>query len=45
MRLGQMGLEAALKALNGESVPPRIFVKTELITKEKLGMPFQQRGK
>jgi len=43
--IGQMGLEAALKALNGESVPSRIFVKTELITKEKLGMPFQQRGK
>jgi ribose transport system substrate-binding protein len=41
--IGKTGLETALKVLHGESVPPQIFVKTELITKEKLGMPFQQR--
>ncbi len=42
--IGKAGLETALKILNGETVPSHVFVKTELITKEKLGMPFQQRG-
>lgn len=43
--IGKAGVETAIKIIDGESVPSHIFVKTELITKEKLGIPFQERGR
>lgn len=39
--IGKTGLETILKHLNGDKISPRIYTKTELITRETLKMPFR----
>ncbi|MHC9542644.1 MAG: hypothetical protein AB9903_24305 [Vulcanimicrobiota bacterium] len=38
---GSRRLECAIKAIEGEKLPPYIYIKPELVTKERLGLPFQ----
>jgi len=40
-KMGKIGVETALRLIRGEAVPREILTKTELITKEKLELPFQ----
>jgi len=39
--IGKSGVESALKLMNGEKVEQRIYTNTELVTREKLQLPFQ----
>ncbi|MDQ7825784.1 MAG: sugar ABC transporter substrate-binding protein [Candidatus Eremiobacteraeota bacterium] len=38
--IGQIGVESVLKVLKGEKVPPRIYTRTELISRQSLDLPF-----
>jgi ribose transport system substrate-binding protein len=39
--MGKIGVESATRLMKGENVPHEIFTSTELVTKEKLELPFQ----
>lgn len=39
--IGKYSIENALKIIRGEHVPPQIYTRTELITGEKLKLPFK----
>jgi len=38
--IGSKSIDCAIKALEGEKLPPYIYIKPELVTREKLEMPF-----
>lgn len=40
-QIGSRSVECAIKAIEGEKLPPYIYIKPELVTKERLGLPFQ----
>ena len=39
--MGKIGVEQATALASGEKVPPSIFTRTELVTKEQLEHPFR----
>jgi ribose transport system substrate-binding protein len=39
--MGKIGVESAERLIKGESVPQKIFTRTELVTREKMELPFQ----
>lgn len=40
-QIGSRSIECAINAIEGEKLPPYIYIKPELVTKERLGLPFQ----
>lgn len=41
--IGKIGVESVLKLKKGESLSPLIFTRTELVTRERLLMPFESK--
>jgi ribose transport system substrate-binding protein len=39
--MGKIGVESSLRLIKGENVPPTIYTRTELVTREKMELPFQ----